>query len=186
MGVKTELISRGHCAVLSHSVGLFSTSCTVEPTRLLCPRGFSKQEYWSELPCPSPGDLPNPGIEPRSSTLQANSLPSEPPGKPRESPSPGDLPDPGILPGSPAMQTDSLPSEPPGKTKRIKFNCVLKCIAYNEDLINSALAKNSCEGVQDCPDSGLKGDRRSDWSEFMTGILPTGERDHPTSSGGAF
>ena len=43
---------------------------------------FSRQEYWSGLPFPSPGDLPNPGIEPRSSTLQVNSLPSESPGKP--------------------------------------------------------------------------------------------------------
>ena len=42
---------------------------------------FSRQEYWSSLPCPSPGDLPNPGIEPRSPALQADSLPSEPPGK---------------------------------------------------------------------------------------------------------
>ena len=42
---------------------------------------FSKQEYWSGLPCPSPGDLPNPGIKPRSSALQVDSLPSEPPGK---------------------------------------------------------------------------------------------------------
>ena len=44
---------------------------------------FSRQKYWSELPCPSPGDLPNPESEPRSSTLQADSLPSEPPGKPK-------------------------------------------------------------------------------------------------------
>ena len=44
--------------------------------------GFSRQEYWSGLPFPSPGDLPNPGIEPRSPTLQADVLPSEPPGKP--------------------------------------------------------------------------------------------------------
>ena len=43
--------------------------------------GFSRQEYWSRLPCPSPEDLPNPGIEPRSPTLQADSLPSESPGK---------------------------------------------------------------------------------------------------------
>ena len=48
-----------------------------------CPWGFSRQEYWSGLPCPPPGDLPNPGIEPRSPALQADSLPSEPPGKPR-------------------------------------------------------------------------------------------------------
>ena len=43
--------------------------------------GFSRQEYWSGLPCPSPGDLPDPGIKPRSSALQADSLLSEPPGK---------------------------------------------------------------------------------------------------------
>ena len=43
---------------------------------------FSKQEYWSGLPFLSPGDLPNPGIEPGSPALQAESLPSEPLGKP--------------------------------------------------------------------------------------------------------
>ena len=43
--------------------------------------GFFRQEYWSGLPCPPPGDLPNPGIEPRSPALQADSLPPEPPGK---------------------------------------------------------------------------------------------------------
>ena len=42
--------------------------------------GFSRQEYWSGLPFPSPEDLPDPGIEPRSPTLQADALPSEPPG----------------------------------------------------------------------------------------------------------
>ena len=42
---------------------------------------FSREEYWSGLPFPSPGDLPNPGIEPRSPALQADSLPSEPSGK---------------------------------------------------------------------------------------------------------
>ena len=41
---------------------------------------FSRQEYWSGLPFPSPGDLPDPGIEPRSPALQADTLPSEPPG----------------------------------------------------------------------------------------------------------
>ena len=43
--------------------------------------GFSRQEYWSGLPFPSPGDFPNPGIEPWSPELQADSLPSKPPGK---------------------------------------------------------------------------------------------------------
>ena len=45
---------------------------------------FSKQGYWSGLPFPSPEDLPDPGIEPGCPTLQADSLPSEPPGKPNE------------------------------------------------------------------------------------------------------
>ena len=44
--------------------------------------GFSRPEYWSGLPFPSPGHLPNPGIKARSPTLQADSLPPEPPGKP--------------------------------------------------------------------------------------------------------
>ena len=43
--------------------------------------GFSRQEYWSGLPFPSPGYLPDPGIEPRSPALLVDALPSEPPGK---------------------------------------------------------------------------------------------------------
>ena len=46
---------------------------------------FSRQEYWSGLPFPSPGDLPGPGIKPGSPVLQADSLLSEPPGKPHVS-----------------------------------------------------------------------------------------------------
>ena len=42
---------------------------------------FSRQEYWSRLPFPSAGDLPNPEVEPGSPALRADSLPSEPPGK---------------------------------------------------------------------------------------------------------
>ena len=44
--------------------------------------GFSRQEYWSGLPFPSPGDLPDPGIEAGSPALEAYALTSEPPGKP--------------------------------------------------------------------------------------------------------
>ena len=43
--------------------------------------GFSSQEYWNGLPFPSPANLHDPGIEPRSPALQADALPSEPPGK---------------------------------------------------------------------------------------------------------
>ena len=59
---------------------LFATPWTVAsqaPPSL----GFSRQEYWSGLPFPSPGDLPNPGIKPGSPVLQADTLPSEPQGK---------------------------------------------------------------------------------------------------------
>ena len=46
--------------------------------------GFSRQEYWSGLPFPSPGNLPNPGIKPGSLALEADALTSEPPGSSRE------------------------------------------------------------------------------------------------------
>ena len=47
--------------------------------------GFSRHEYWSGLPRRSPGDLPNPGMEPRSPAVQVDSLPTVPPGKPMNS-----------------------------------------------------------------------------------------------------
>ena len=62
---------------LSH-VRLFMTPWTVACQAPLS-MGFSRQEYWSGLPFPSPGDLPDPGIEPGSPMLQADSLPSKPP-----------------------------------------------------------------------------------------------------------
>ena len=72
------------CAVLSHSVVPDSLrSYGVQPPRLLWSWGFSRQEYWSGLPCLPPGDLPNPGIELRSPVLQVDSLSTEPSGKPQ-------------------------------------------------------------------------------------------------------
>ena len=62
-------------------VQLFATPWTVARQAPLSIE-FSRPEYWSGLPFSSPGDLPNPGIEPRSPTFQPNSLPSQPPGKP--------------------------------------------------------------------------------------------------------
>ena len=61
----------------SHSVQLFATPWTIQPM------GLSRPEYWSGEPFPSLGDLPNPGIKPRSPTLQADSIPIEPQGKPK-------------------------------------------------------------------------------------------------------
>ena len=62
-------------------VRLFATPRTIACQAPLS-MGFSRQKCWSELLFPSPGDLPNPGIEPGSPALQADTLPSEPPGKP--------------------------------------------------------------------------------------------------------
>ena len=61
-------------------VRLFVAPWTVAYQALLS-MGYSRQEYWSQLLFPSPGDLPDPGIEPGSPTLQADALPPEPPGK---------------------------------------------------------------------------------------------------------
>ena len=72
MKVKVKSLSR---------VRLFATPWTVghqAPASM----GFPRQEYWSGLPIPSPGDLPDPETEPGSPTLQADALTSEPPGKP--------------------------------------------------------------------------------------------------------
>ena len=68
--------------------GLDTKSCPTLVTQWIVacqaplPMGFSRQEYWSGLPFPSPGDLPNTGIEPRSPALQADSLPTLLRGKP--------------------------------------------------------------------------------------------------------
>ena len=60
-------------------VQLFATPWTVAHQAPLS-KGFSRQEYWSGLPCLPPGDLPDPGIDPGSPALQADVLSSEPPG----------------------------------------------------------------------------------------------------------
>ena len=69
------------CSVLSW-VQLWGTVWTVARQAPLS-MGFSRQAYWSGLPCLPPGDFPNPGSESRYPALQADSLPSEPPGKPK-------------------------------------------------------------------------------------------------------
>ena len=71
-----------YCAVLSHSVVSDFDPMDYSPPGLSSMR-FSKQECWSGLPCPAPGDHPNPGIKTRSPTSQVHSLPAEPLGKPK-------------------------------------------------------------------------------------------------------
>ena len=84
------------------------------------------------MPCAPPGDHPNPGIKPRSPTLQADSLLFEPSGKSKNtgvgslSLSPGDLPNREIEPGSPALQADFLPAEVPGKPRIVALFLIFK------------------------------------------------------------
>ena len=72
------------CVCVCVCWSLSSVSFFVTPRTYQAPLAieFSRQEYCSGEPFPSPGDLPDPGIEPRPPALQAGSLPSEPPGKP--------------------------------------------------------------------------------------------------------
>ena len=74
--VFVELIFLLSCVSRSVMSDSFVSSWTIANQAPLS-MGFSRQEYWSGLPFPTPGDLPNPGIEPRSPALQADSLPSE-------------------------------------------------------------------------------------------------------------
>ena len=84
----TEQLSTAHVDICKvkvkvkslRCVRLFATPWTVAYQAPLS-LGFSRQQYWSGLPFPSPGDLPNPGIKPRSPALQTDGLLSEPPGK---------------------------------------------------------------------------------------------------------
>ena len=81
--LKCMFVYISHECVLScfSSVWLFVTPWTIvyQASQSM---EFSWQEYWSGLPCPSPGDLPDPGIKAASPTLQVDCLPTEPPGKP--------------------------------------------------------------------------------------------------------
>ena len=70
------------CSVVSDCVAPWIIACQAPHSQNPLSMGFSRQEYWSGLPFPSPEDLPNPGIKPRSPTLQADALTSEPTGKP--------------------------------------------------------------------------------------------------------
>ena len=79
--MKNEVLVTQSCLTLCNPMGYSPLGSSVH--------GFSRQEYWSGLPFPSPRDLPYPGIEPRSPALQTDSLLSEPPGKP-----------PGTVPGT--------------------------------------------------------------------------------------
>ena len=118
--------------------------------------GFSRSEYWSGSLFPSPGDLPNPGIELKSPALQVDSSPAELQGKPKNT-GLGSLSllqqiFPGIKPGSPAMQTNSLPAELPEKPGAIFSNV-------------------SRPAFQDHEDSQFLGRVHTEWMSHSAGIV---------------
>ena len=88
MDLFDNFINQGVCVCVCVCVLVpqsYLTLCNPMAIALRAPLSmeFSRQEYWSELPFPSPGDLCDPGIEPRSPALQVGPLPFEPPGKPQ-------------------------------------------------------------------------------------------------------
>ena len=85
-----EVYAYTHTHTHTHAVLRLVIQCStlgphgLQPARFLCPWRFPGKNTESVFPCPPPGDLLNPGMEePRSSTLQVDSLPTEPPGKPK-------------------------------------------------------------------------------------------------------
>ena len=133
------------CSVVSDFLPPWTRACQA-PLSM----GFSRQEYWSGLPCLLSGELPDPRIEPRSPALQADSLLPEPPGKPKNT---------GVgslsllqgifltqeLNGSPALQADSLPAELPGK-HQINYTSNLK--KFNTRAVPNYISTNT---FQECP-----------------------------------
>ena len=116
--------------------------------------GFSRQEHWSGLPFPSPGDLPNPGIETWSPGPQANSLPSEPPGK-------------SLLPSSVqlscSVMSDSLrphrwqptrlcrPWDFPGKNTGVDCHFLLQCIKVKSESEVAQSCLTLCDPIDSSP-----------------------------------
>ena len=79
----TKLMNQVTTFILSSAVSVVSDSATPSSVAPQAPLslGFSRQEYWTGFPCPSPEDLPDPGIKPSCSVLQADSSPAGPSGK---------------------------------------------------------------------------------------------------------
>ena len=120
--------------------------------------GFSRRGYWNGLPFPSLGDLPNPEIKPRSPALQAYSLLSEPPGKPKNtrvgslSLSPGDLPYPGV----PCIESEVMKSLSHVQLFAIPWTVVYQAslsMGFSRQEYWSGLP---CPSPRDLPDLGIE------------------------------
>ena len=116
-GVNPQTLPLAHSESESHA-HLFLTPRTVAPRAPLSME-FSRQEYWSGLPFLSPAHLPDPGIESVSPALQADSLPSEPPGKPFPCSTLHLLPAPSLFHGIPELAYASFLGESLGNIQQV-------------------------------------------------------------------
>ena len=114
-------------------VQLFETRWTIQSME------FSKPEYWSLYPFPSPGDLPNSGIKPRSRSLQVDSLPAEPQGKPKNT---------GV--GSLSLLQQILATQ---ESNRCLLHCrrILYQLSHQGSLPGGAAAAAVAKSLQSCP-----------------------------------
>ena len=80
--LKDDRLSTEYCVLVTQACPTVCDPMDCTAHQALLSMGFPRQRYWSGLPFPSPGDLPDPGIKPRSLALQIDSSPSEPPRKP--------------------------------------------------------------------------------------------------------
>ena len=105
--------------------------------------GCSRQQYWNGLPHPPPGDLPNPGIEPRSPALQMDSLQSEPPGKPKNAEE-GSL---SLLQGESWLRLEIVnllhPRSGPFAPQAQAFECPHRCHSLHRDGVQSRFSPAS-------------------------------------------
>ena len=132
---------------------------------------FSRQEYWSGFS--SPGDLPNPGIEPRCPALQVDSLPSEPPEKPRNTgvswktgayPFSRGLSQPRIKAESPALLVDSLSPELPRSPSRREARVKVSAHFAESSLGSNSAVMIKIQSFLDCiPILALRENDNSYW-----------------------
>ena len=116
--------------------------------------GFSRQEYWSGLPFPFPGDLPNPGFEPRSPVLGADALTSEPPRKPIVWPKVNNREGTQLHPSKENWIKDLLSMAPPIRTRPSfplrqslpsgSFHKPLILLHHGVDRLKTTITENKC------------------------------------------
>ena len=130
--------------MLSHSVVSDSATPWIVTHQVPLSMKFSKQEYWSGLPCRPLGDLPNPGMEPRSPTLQVDYLPAEPQGKPKVT-----LQFSSVAQSCPAL-SDPMGCSPPGILHEILQARILEWVSTPSSRGSSWPRDRTCASCGSC------------------------------------